>query len=170
MGLGPTFLGTVPPTDVGVIMKTSSPGPFLPPLTYPSRISSGRPLSPAAPQCVEVLSHFSRVRLCDPMGCSPPGSSVRGILRARILEWVAMCSPAGDLPRDRTCVFWVFCLTGRFLNAEPLGKLSTTAGLTLLLPSVLLLGFSCVSLHWERHPINLVATAQCPGFFLRLKG
>ena len=31
--------------------------------------------------------------LCDPMDCSPPGSSVHGILQARILEWVAM-------PRD----------------------------------------------------------------------
>ena len=28
--------------------------------------------------------------LCDPMTCSPPGSSVHGILQARILEWVAM--------------------------------------------------------------------------------
>ena len=28
--------------------------------------------------------------LCDPMDCSPPGSSVHGILKARILEWVAM--------------------------------------------------------------------------------
>ena len=27
--------------------------------------------------------------LCDPMGCSPTGSSVHGILQARILEWVA---------------------------------------------------------------------------------
>ena len=34
---------------------------------------------------------------CDPMDCSPPGSSVRGILQARILEWVAIPSP-GDLP------------------------------------------------------------------------
>ena len=31
------------------------------------------------------------------MDCSPPGSSVHGILQARILEWVA-CPPAGDLP------------------------------------------------------------------------
>ena len=36
-----------------------------------------------------VLSH-SVVSLCDPMDCSPPGSSVRGILQARILEWVAI--------------------------------------------------------------------------------
>ena len=35
--------------------------------------------------------------LCDPMDCSPPGSSVHGILQARILEWVA-CPPPGDLP------------------------------------------------------------------------
>ena len=30
---------------------------------------------------------------CDPMDCSPPGSSVRGILQARILQWVAMPFP-----------------------------------------------------------------------------
>ena len=35
--------------------------------------------------------------LCDPMDCSPPGSSVHGILQSRILEWVAIPSP-GDLP------------------------------------------------------------------------
>ena len=28
--------------------------------------------------------------LCDPMDCSPPGSSVRGIFQARILEWGAI--------------------------------------------------------------------------------
>ena len=35
--------------------------------------------------------------LCDPMACSPPGSSVHGILQARILEWVAIIPP-GNLP------------------------------------------------------------------------
>ena len=35
--------------------------------------------------------------LCDTMNCSLPGSSVRGILQARILEWVAMPS-SRDLP------------------------------------------------------------------------
>ena len=39
--------------------------------------------------------------LCDPMGCSPPGSSVHGILHARILEWVA-CSRGSSQPRDQT--------------------------------------------------------------------
>ena len=34
---------------------------------------------------------------CKPMDCSPPGSSVHGILQARILEWMP-CPPPGDLP------------------------------------------------------------------------
>ena len=44
--------------------------------------------------CVCTQSHPT---LCDPMGCSLPGSSVHGILQARILEWVAM-SFSRDLP------------------------------------------------------------------------
>ena len=43
--------------------------------------------------------------LCDPMDCSPPGSSVHGILQARILEWVAVSFSRGSSqPRDRTQV------------------------------------------------------------------
>ena len=34
---------------------------------------------------------------CDPIDCSPPGSSVHGIFQARILEWVPFLTP-GDLP------------------------------------------------------------------------
>ena len=37
-----------------------------------------------------LLSHFSRVRLCDPIGGSPPGYPIPGILQARTLEWVAI--------------------------------------------------------------------------------
>ena len=43
-----------------------------------------------------MLSRFSHVRLCDPMDCSPPGSSVHGILQARVLEWVATPSSRGS--------------------------------------------------------------------------
>ena len=44
------------------------------------------------------------------MVCSPPGSSVHGILQARILEWVAISSFRGSSqPRDRTCLSY----TGR---------------------------------------------------------
>ena len=48
--------------------------------------------------CVLAKSLQSCPTLCDPvdLDCSPPGSSVCGILRARILEWVA--SSPGDLP------------------------------------------------------------------------
>ena len=50
--------------------------------------------------CAQSLSY---VLLCNPMGCSLPVSSVHGILRARILEWVAISSSRGSSwPRDRT--------------------------------------------------------------------
>ena len=40
-----------------------------------------------------MLAKFqSCTTLCEPMGCSPSGSSVHGILQARILEWVIMMS------------------------------------------------------------------------------
>ena len=39
--------------------------------------------------------------LCDPMDCSPSGSSVHGIFQARILEWIAMPS-SGGLPASGT--------------------------------------------------------------------
>ena len=38
----------------------------------------------------------SGLTLCDPVDCSPPGSSVHGILQARILEWVAISSSKGS--------------------------------------------------------------------------
>ena len=45
------------------------------------------------------------------MDCSPPGSSVHGILQARILEWVAISFSRGSSqPRDWT---WVSCIAGR---------------------------------------------------------
>ena len=47
--------------------------------------------------------------LCDPMDCNPPGSSVHGVLQARILEWVAISSSRGSyLPRDQTHVSYIF--------------------------------------------------------------
>ena len=37
--------------------------------------------------------------LCDPLDGSPPGSSIPGILKARVLEWVAIAF-SKDLPRS----------------------------------------------------------------------
>ena len=52
--------------------------------------------------------------LYDPLDCSPPGSSVHGILQARILVWVAMPSSRGSSqPRNGTCLS---CITGGFLT------------------------------------------------------
>ena len=46
------------------------------------------------------------------MECSPPGSSVHGILQARILEWVGIPFSRGSpQPRDQT---WDSCIAGRF--------------------------------------------------------
>ena len=43
--------------------------------------------------------------LCNPVDCSPPSSSVHGILQARVLEWVAISFSRGSSqPRDRTQV------------------------------------------------------------------
>ena len=52
-----------------------------------------------------MVSRFSCVQLWDPMNCSPPGSSVHGILQARILEWVAIFFSRGfSWPKDQTHV------------------------------------------------------------------
>ena len=52
----------------------------------------------------------SCLTLCDPMDCSLPGSSVHGILQARILGWVAVPSSRGSSPpRDRILIS---CVSG----------------------------------------------------------
>ena len=46
--------------------------------------------------------------LCDPMDCSPSGSSVHGISQARILEWVDISSSRGSSqPRDQTHISYI---------------------------------------------------------------
>ena len=43
----------------------------------------------------------SSLTLCDPMDCSPPGSSIHGILQAKILEWVVISfSKGSSQPKD----------------------------------------------------------------------
>ena len=52
--------------------------------------------------------------LCNPMNCSPPGSSVHGILQARILKWVIIPSSRGSSQLgDQTCVS---CIAGGFFT------------------------------------------------------
>ena len=53
----------------------------------------------------------SCLTLGDPMDCNLPGSSIHGILQARILEWVAKPSSRGSSqPRDQTLVSYVSCI------------------------------------------------------------
>ena len=47
-------------------------------------------LAGSLPLLLLLLSHFSRVWLCNRVDGSPPGSSVPAVLQARILEWVAI--------------------------------------------------------------------------------
>ena len=72
---------------------------------------------------VKVLVTQSCLTFCDPMDCSLPGSSIQGILQARILEWVAVPSSRGSSPpRDQTYVSCGSCIAGRFFTTEPPGN------------------------------------------------
>jgi len=54
------------------------------------------------------------------MDCSPPGSSVHGILQARILEWVAISFSRGSSqPRDQTHISMSPALAGGFFTTAP---------------------------------------------------
>ena len=104
---------------------------------------------------------FSRVRLfCDPMDCGPLGSSVHGILQARMLEWVAMSFSRGPSPtRDRTCISYTSCMADGFLTTKgshpgsPPNTLSYLCTLVYTLPSAWNASFPLFSpkaLNWER--------------------
>ena len=71
-------------------------------------------------QCMKVKSESDVAQscptLCDPMDCSPPGSSVHGIFQARVLEWGAIAfseeTPEGHLNsftcrnQSQVCTHW----------------------------------------------------------------
>ena len=59
----------------------------------------------------------SCLTLCDPLDCSPPVSSVHGILQARILKWISISSFRGSSrPRNQTSISCISCITGGFFN------------------------------------------------------
>ena len=82
-------------------------------------------LAPAAAQKMKVAQSCST--LCNPMDCSPPGSSVHRILQAKILEWIAIPSP-GDLP-DPEIQHRSPALQADSLPSEPPGKLCCSESL-----------------------------------------
>ena len=62
-------------------------------------------------------------KLCDPMDCNLPGSSIHGIFQARILQWVAFSySRESSPPTDRTHISVSPALAGRFFTTAPPGQ------------------------------------------------
>ena len=79
------------------------------------RMTSVPPRKPAFPESrVKVQVTQLCLTLCDPMHCSPPGSSVHGILQARILEWVGIPFSRGSFrPSGQT---QVSCIADKFFT------------------------------------------------------
>ena len=76
---------------------------------------------------MKVLVAKSCLILHDLMDCSPPGSSVHGILQARILEWVVISFSRGSSqPRDWT---GISCIAGRFFTVWATREGCTIIGL-----------------------------------------
>ena len=70
-----------------------------------------------------LLSRSVMSNSCDLKDCSPPGSSVHGILQSRILEWAAISfSRESFQPRDR---IYIACIAGGSFTTEPPGILNT---------------------------------------------
>ena len=91
----------------------------------------------------------SCLTLCDPMDCSLPGSSLHGILQARVLEWIAISFSRGSpQPRDRTHVSRI---AGRRFNFWDTRK-------ALVFPILL---FSSISLHWSLKICLFVLISTC---------
>ena len=106
----------------------------LPPSLPPSLLLLFRPQVKS--ESVKVLLAQSCPTVCDSMGYSPPGSSVHGILQARILQWVAISFSRGSSqPRERT---QVSCTAGRLFTIWTTGNTRSRE------PSLIPLGLSQV--------------------------
>ena len=69
--------------------------------------------------CVCMLLPQSCPTLCDPTDCSPPGSSVHGILQARILDWVVIpFSSRSRWLRVQTHISCIFCIGSWFFTTS----------------------------------------------------
>ena len=105
-----TLRGSPPHSRLsGSCRLCSSPQPLL--LTWPPSV-----FSPGTPACISsTVSCSVESDSLRPPGCSPPGSSVHGILQARTLEWTAIPFTRGSSrPRNQT---QVSCIASRFFTA-----------------------------------------------------
>ena len=86
----------------------------------------------------------SCLTLCDPMDCSPPGSSVHGILQARILEWVAISFSRGSSQlSDQTQVSHI---AGGFFTSWAIKEAPTTLNALFIYTNKALLIYSTKAL------------------------
>ena len=89
-----------------------------PQLPRDSKVNCVFYVSPYVCEMCVCMSAQSSLTLCDPMDCSPPGSSVHGILQSRILEWVAISFSGGSFQyRDQTVSLWSSALAARFFTS-----------------------------------------------------
>ena len=109
-------------------------------------------------QCMKVKSESEVTQSCptlsDPMDCSPPGSSVRGIFQARVVEWVAISFSRGSSqPRGSNlglphCRQTLYRLSHQEAPVSPKTPLFS-ASLPLLIlsppPGMFFFPFSCVT-------------------------
>ena len=79
---------------------------------------------------MKVLVIQSGPTLCKPIDCSPPGSSIHGILQARILGWVAISFSRGSSPpRDWTQISCIVCWFSSVQSLSPV-RLFATPGIS----------------------------------------
>ena len=86
--------------------------PFLLQFSSPADCTHVSHMIPSGVFGIAALSLLSVAQscltLCNPMDCSPSGSSVHGICQAGILEWVAVSCARGSSPsRDRTRISYI---------------------------------------------------------------
>ena len=94
--------------------------------------------------------------LCNPVDCSPPGSSVHGIFQTIILEWVSIsCSRGFSWPKDQTSVSWVSCMAGGFFTTMPSEK-SWSCWLRVRIQ------FLGKQVQGQRNALSVKVTQSCP--------
>ena len=99
-----------------------------PSVKHPKNLELTCITAPITLHCNHACMHAKLLQLhptlCNQMDYSLPGSSVHGVLQARIVEWGAIpSSRESSRPRDGTHVSCHSCIAGGFFIAEPQGNL-----------------------------------------------
>ena len=118
---------------------------------------------------MKMLVTQSCPTLCNPMDFSPPGSSVHGILQARILEWIVIpFSRGSSWPRDRT---QVSCITDGFYQLSYQGRSKNTEVVSLsLLQRIFLIQESNQGLlhcRWIIYQLSYQGSPQHPYIYVK---